>query len=179
MSPFSFVSKSSVSTLGRGGGRRKGAPARKPPRNRLGVEALEVRSLLSANVVQSNLVSDLPGVAQVQDPNLVNPWGISESSTSPFWISDNNTGVSTLYAVPGATNTTVEVYPGQTFRIPANLATNVSVNAATHGHRIAGVIFKNPTPFPPAPRSRAGTRAASARESPCGGGRHDPTSTRN
>jgi uncharacterized protein (TIGR03118 family) len=49
-------------------------------------------------VLQTNLVSDLPGVAAVTDPNLVNPWGISESGGSPFWISDNNAGVSTLYS---------------------------------------------------------------------------------
>jgi uncharacterized protein (TIGR03118 family) len=56
---------------------------------------------LSANVLQTNLVSDLPGVAQHLDPNLVNPWGISESATSPFWVSDNNAGVSTLYNTQG------------------------------------------------------------------------------
>jgi uncharacterized protein (TIGR03118 family) len=73
------------------------------------LEALEVRTLLSSNilqtnVLQTNLVSDLPGVAQVQDKNLVNPWGISESGGSPFWISDNNSGLSTLYASnPNAT----------------------------------------------------------------------------
>jgi len=50
--------------------------------------------------LQTNLVSDLPGVAQFQDPNLVNPWGISESGASPFWVSDNNAGVSTLYNAP-------------------------------------------------------------------------------
>jgi uncharacterized protein (TIGR03118 family) len=49
--------------------------------------------------VQINLVSDQPGVAQIQDTNLVNAWGISFSSGSPFWISDNGTGKSTLYAV--------------------------------------------------------------------------------
>src|SRR3954451_18049604 len=102
---------SSVSKSGRGGRRRKGTPARKPPGSRLGMEALEERSLLSANVLQTNLVSDLPGVAQVQDPNLVNPWGISESGTSPFWISDNNAGVSTLYNAPGANNTPVSINP--------------------------------------------------------------------
>ena len=46
---------------------------------------------------QTNLVSNLPNVAKVQDSNLVNPWGLSHSSTSPWWISDNGTGVSTLY----------------------------------------------------------------------------------
>jgi uncharacterized protein (TIGR03118 family) len=47
--------------------------------------------------VQTNLVSDIPGEAPITDPNLVNPWGISHSSGSPFWVSDNGMGVSTLY----------------------------------------------------------------------------------
>jgi len=65
------------------------------------MESLEDRCLLAGNVLQTNLVSDLPGVAQSLDPQLVNPWGISESSGSPFWISDNNAGVSTLYNTAG------------------------------------------------------------------------------
>jgi len=44
-----------------------------------------------------NLVSDQPGVADHTDPNLVNPWGITASSTSPWWVSDNGMDVSTLY----------------------------------------------------------------------------------
>jgi uncharacterized protein (TIGR03118 family) len=43
-----------------------------------------------------NLASDVPGLAPVTDPNLVNPWGISASPIGPFWFSDNNTGVSDL-----------------------------------------------------------------------------------
>jgi uncharacterized protein (TIGR03118 family) len=70
------------------------------PRPRL--EGLENRCLLAGNVLQTNLVSDLPGVAQVLDPHLVNPWGISESATSPFWISDNGASLSTLYNTAGA-----------------------------------------------------------------------------
>lgn len=46
---------------------------------------------------QTNLVADTPGVAAVTDPNLVNPWGLSRSSGSPWWVSDNGTGMSTLY----------------------------------------------------------------------------------
>src|SRR5438046_8982835 len=41
---------------------------------------------------QTNLVSDTSGVAPVTDPQLVNPWGLSRSSSSPWWISDNATG---------------------------------------------------------------------------------------
>ena len=51
----------------------------------------------SAFYQQTNLVSDMPGLAAFTDRHLVNPWGISFSSTSPFWVSDNGTGVSTLY----------------------------------------------------------------------------------
>src|SRR5215831_20606008 len=46
---------------------------------------------------QANLVSDLPGVARFLDTDLVNPWGMSFSSGSPIWVSDNGTGLSTLY----------------------------------------------------------------------------------
>lgn len=47
---------------------------------------------------QTNLVSDLSGNAAVTDPNLRNPWGISRSSGGDWWISDNVTGLSTLYS---------------------------------------------------------------------------------
>ncbi len=46
---------------------------------------------------QTNLVSDIPGVARITDPHLVNPWGMSASPSSPLWISDNGSNVSTLY----------------------------------------------------------------------------------
>jgi uncharacterized protein (TIGR03118 family) len=46
---------------------------------------------------QRNLVSDLPGVAEHVDPNLVNPWGNAYGPTTPFWIADNHAGVSTIY----------------------------------------------------------------------------------
>jgi uncharacterized protein (TIGR03118 family) len=39
-------------------------------------------------------------VPQCVDPNLVNPWGLAASATSPFWVADNGAGVSTLYNVP-------------------------------------------------------------------------------
>jgi uncharacterized protein (TIGR03118 family) len=47
---------------------------------------------------QTNLVSDLPGVALILDTNLVNPWGITMSPTGgAFWVANNVTGVATLY----------------------------------------------------------------------------------
>ena len=50
---------------------------------------------------QTNLVSDIPGLAQSTDPNLKNPWGLSSSATSPIWASDNNAGVTTVYTGAG------------------------------------------------------------------------------
>jgi uncharacterized protein (TIGR03118 family) len=48
--------------------------------------------------VVTKLVSDLPNMAAVQDPNLKNPWGVAFSpAASPFWIADNANGLSTLY----------------------------------------------------------------------------------
>ncbi len=46
---------------------------------------------------QTNLVSDIAGVALFTDANLKNPWGLSHSAASPWWISDNGTGLATLY----------------------------------------------------------------------------------
>src|SRR5262249_6622997 len=55
-----------------------------------------------ATYKQTNLVSSIAsppgGDAEVVDTNLKNPWGMSFSATSPFWVSDQRTGVSTLYA---------------------------------------------------------------------------------
>src|SRR3981189_834787 len=60
---------------------------------------------------QTNLVSNTSGVAPVTDPQLINPWGLSRSSTSPWWISDNGTGLSTLYNGAGAAQALVVKIP--------------------------------------------------------------------
>ena len=54
--------------------------------------------------IQHNLIADTPGNADLTDPNLVNPWGIGLSATGAFWISDNGTGLATLYST-SATST--------------------------------------------------------------------------
>lgn len=46
---------------------------------------------------QTNLVSNVQGMAPVLDANLKNPWGITRSSGSPWWVGNNNSGTSTLY----------------------------------------------------------------------------------
>lgn len=48
---------------------------------------------------QINLVSDISDVAQRQDTNLVNAWGLAFGPTGPFWVGNNGSGTATLYAV--------------------------------------------------------------------------------
>jgi uncharacterized protein (TIGR03118 family) len=70
---------------------------------------------------QTNLVSDGSVPAMTIDPNLINPWGIAHSATSPFWVSDNGMGVTTVYTgagakvnVGGLDAITIAAPPGQT-----------------------------------------------------------------
>jgi uncharacterized protein (TIGR03118 family) len=51
----------------------------------------------------SNLVSDVSGVAANTDSNLVNAWGLTSLPTSPWWVADNETDVSTIYRANGTT----------------------------------------------------------------------------
>jgi uncharacterized protein (TIGR03118 family) len=81
---------------------------------------------------QTNLVSDLPGVAEVTDPNLVNPWGMSSSSTSPIWVSDNGSDQATLYNGAGQIQSLV-------VNIPAGAPTG-QVRNPTAGN-FGGAVF--------------------------------------
>ena len=74
-------------------------------------------SLASGNVsaqnafLKLNLVSDISGLAANTDTNLVNPWGITSSSTSPFWVADNRKGLSTLYDGSGVPQSVIVTVP--------------------------------------------------------------------
>jgi uncharacterized protein (TIGR03118 family) len=69
-----------------------------------GLSVLVSNTVRAGPYVQTDLVSDIAGLATITDPSLVNPWGVSHSSTSPFWTSNQSTNTSTLYAVTGSTN---------------------------------------------------------------------------
>ena len=82
-------------------------------------------------------------VAKFFDPHLLNPWGVGESATSPFWISDNGAGVSTLYNTAGMPQTlTVSIpVPGQPLGsggAPTGVVFNVA-GGAIGGFKISGV----------------------------------------
>jgi uncharacterized protein (TIGR03118 family) len=60
---------------------------------------------------QTNLVADTSGIATATDINLVNPWGISRSSGTPWWVSDNGTGLATLYNGAGTAASLIVTIP--------------------------------------------------------------------
>ena len=98
-------------------------------------------SCLAQHYTQTNLVSNTAGVAPVTDPQLINPWGLSRGSGSPWWVSDEATGFSTLYNGPGAKQSLIVAIP------PADPA-----NKKTPTGTPTGTIFNgSPTDFLLAP----------------------------
>jgi uncharacterized protein (TIGR03118 family) len=92
------------------------------------LEVLEDRCVPSA-YLQTNLVSDIPGMAPTIDSNLKNPWGIAYSPSGPFWISDNNGNVSTIY---------------NQFGVAAPLVVNIPAPGSATGGTPTGDVF-NPS----------------------------------
>jgi uncharacterized protein (TIGR03118 family) len=98
-----------------------------------------------------NLIADTAGAADFTDPNLVNAWGISITASSPFWLCDGGTGLSTVYtssattfavsatkaAIPASSNGGNTVCTG----IVANSTTGFTVSTATVAARAASFIF--------------------------------------
>ena len=94
-------------------------------------------------VDQTNLVSNLAGQALIQDPSLINSWGVSFGPTSPFWISDNGAGLATLYSVPAAGPAAVKKL-GLTVTIPPTAGGTISAptgQAFNGGAGFGGAIF--------------------------------------
>ena len=86
---------------------------------------------------KTNLVSDIAGVAERTDSNLVNPWGIVASPNNVIWIADNGTGVATRYNQEGA-------------KLPPNnpLVVTIPHSAlSTEGGNPTGIIFNSTSGF--------------------------------
>src|SRR6201982_234426 len=77
---------------------------------------------------QTNLVSNTAGVAPVTDPQLINPWGLSRNSGSPWWVSDQATGFSTLYNGAGAKQSLIAAIPPAD---PTNKSTPIGTPTGT------------------------------------------------
>ena len=99
----------------------------------LAICALLGPALFGDGFTQTNLVSDIPGMAINTDPNLKDPWGMSFNAASPIWVSDRATGVSTLYSGTGVVNSLVVTVPpgiplGPTGQVFANITGNFLLN---------------------------------------------------
>lgn len=81
---------------------------------------LAITSAQATQISVTNLITNDQSAhsAQTTDPDLVNAWGVAYLPTGPFWISDNGTGVTTLYSVEPHTNTTTKI--GLTVTIPGD-----------------------------------------------------------
>ena len=91
---------------------------------------------------QINLVSDIAGVAQLQDTNLVNAWGSSFGPTGPFWVSDNGSGKATLYAVTNdATGAPHVTRNARVVTIPGNGSVTGQFNNTTPGFNGDAFVF--------------------------------------
>jgi uncharacterized protein (TIGR03118 family) len=75
---------------------------------------------LAQSVQVTILTSDIASVATNTDPNLVNPWGMSFSPSGPWWISDNGTGLTTLYNGAGVPQSLVVTVPPASGTGPGN-----------------------------------------------------------
>ncbi len=86
---------------------------------------------MASGFVQTNLVSDVAGMAANTDAHLHNPWGIAADSTSPFWVANNNDGTSTIYTAQGTSTPPVVTIPTNTTTTPPTLGSPSGIVANT------------------------------------------------
>src|SRR5579859_3941191 len=108
---------------------------------------------LAQHYTQKNLVSDIPqpdnpdGSKVLLDPNLKNPWGLTRSSSSPWWIGNNNSGTATLY---DGTGKPINIFPDPAGNIFDNFVIVPPPGFASPGTQSTptGVVFNgSPTDF--------------------------------
>jgi uncharacterized protein (TIGR03118 family) len=105
--------------------------------------------------IQTNLVSNIPGLALHTDPLMLNPWGVAFfSGASPFWINENNAGVSSLIdgmgnPFPNLSSVTIPAPSSPTGGTPTGIVANTFAvfNTADGAFQIPG---PNGTSFGPA-----------------------------
>jgi uncharacterized protein (TIGR03118 family) len=93
---------------------------------------------------QKNFVSDIPGFGLVLDPLLVNPWGISTTASSPFWISNNFTSTTQLIRGDVAGAPVVLNASPQTITIPGDLPTGTVANPTAADFVLPGACASAP-----------------------------------
>jgi len=107
---------------------------------------LAAQSAVPNTFLVHNLVSDLPGIADHQDPNLVNPWG-NGFGQSPFWVGNNGTGTSTLYDGYGTATSLVVSIPSAGGTPTGGPVTGVIQNAFGSNANTLDVAAGKPASF--------------------------------
>jgi uncharacterized protein (TIGR03118 family) len=104
--------------------------------------------------LQTNLVSDIPGLATHTDPNLRNPWGTSTGPGLPIWVSDNAQGVATRYdgagnPQPGPKKSLVVRIPAPASAGPgtAGTPTGTAFNPSSDGFVVTKAGLSDPSRF--------------------------------
>jgi uncharacterized protein (TIGR03118 family) len=93
---------------------------------------------------QTNLISDSPGLSSVLDPLLVNPWGISMTASSPFWVANNGTSTTQLIRGDvGGAPVVLNASP-QTVTIPGGLPTGTVANPVATEFVLPGACASAP-----------------------------------
>ncbi len=93
---------------------------------------------------QTNLISDQAGLAPVQDPLMVNPWGISLTASSPFWIANNGTSTTQLIRGDVASAPVVLNLSPQTVTIRGGLPTGTVSNPVASEFVLPGACAAAP-----------------------------------
>jgi uncharacterized protein (TIGR03118 family) len=93
---------------------------------------------------QTNLVSDWPGIALLQNPLLLNPWGISATATSPFWVANNGTSTSALFTGDVSGSPLVPVGAMPFISIPGGLPTGTVTNSVATEFVLPGACAAPP-----------------------------------
>jgi len=105
--------------------------------------ALLSGSLMAQQYHRTDLTADMLSVspsAPNADPNLVNAWGLARGSGGPWWVSDNGTGVSTLYNATG---------------VPQSLVVKIPTPDGTGTSAPTGTVFNSTAAFLVGPAAKA------------------------
>lgn len=136
----------------------------------IAVAALSTGVSAAPGYLVTNLVSDQPGIAPIQDANLVNSWGIAMTATSPFWVANNGTGTATIYSgdVNGSafTKSSLVVSMPNSAAITGTVANSSTDFVVSNGAASAPAVFLfaaedgtingwNPNVPPPSPSTAA------------------------
>jgi uncharacterized protein (TIGR03118 family) len=108
---------------------------------------LATGQLFAQHYNRTDLTADIAATSATApnlDPNLVNAWGLSRASGSPWWVSDNGTGLSTLYNGAG---------------VPQALVVKIPTPDGNGTATPTGTVFNDTTGFEVAPKTAPGKNA--------------------